>query len=111
MLNSRLHGLPAAGQSVWSDQISRSMIDSGELERRITEDAISGVTSNPTIFADAITKSSDYDRSLRELAKSRPRRQRNPGTVWSPPTSPTPATFFARSGSGATAATGSSRSR
>jgi hypothetical protein len=41
MLNSRLHGLPAAGQSVWSDQISRSMIDSGELERRITEDAIS----------------------------------------------------------------------
>ena len=67
MLNSRLHGLPAAGQSVWSDQISRSMIDSGELERRITEDAISGVTSNPTIFAAAITKSSDYDRSLKEL--------------------------------------------
>lgn len=70
MLNSRLHGLPAAGQSVWSDQISRSMIDSGELERRITEDAISGVTSNPTIFAGAITKSSDYDRPLRELAKA-----------------------------------------
>jgi len=70
MLNSRLHGLPAAGQSVWSDQISRSMIDSGELERRITEDAISGVTSNPTIFASAITKSSDYDRPLRKLAKA-----------------------------------------
>ena len=70
MLNSRLHGLPAAGQSVWSDQISRAMIDSGELERRITEDAISGVTSNPTIFASAITKGSDYDRPLRELAKT-----------------------------------------
>ena len=70
MLNSRLHGLPAAGQSVWSDQISRSMIDSGELERRITEDAISGVTSNPTIFAGAITKGADYDRPLRELAKA-----------------------------------------
>lgn len=70
MLNSRLHGLPAAGQSVWSDQISRSMIDSGELEHRITEDAISGVTSNPTIFAGAITKGSDYDRLLRELARA-----------------------------------------
>jgi transaldolase len=70
MLNSRLHGLSAAGQSVWSDQISRSMIDSGELERRITEDAISGVTSNPTIFAGAITKGADYDRPLRELAKA-----------------------------------------
>ena len=70
MLNSRLHGLTAAGQSVWSDQISRSIIDSGELERRIIEDAISGVTSNPTIFAAAITKSHDYDRPLRVLAKA-----------------------------------------
>lgn len=70
MLNSRLHGLPAAGQSVWSDQISRAMIDSGELERRIAEDAISGVTSNPTIFASAITKGSDYNRPLRELART-----------------------------------------
>jgi transaldolase len=70
MFSSRLHGLPAAGQSVWSDQISRAMIDSGELERRINEDAISGVTSNPTIFASAITKSSDYDRALREHAKA-----------------------------------------
>ncbi|MGH8927994.1 MAG: transaldolase family protein, partial [Acidimicrobiia bacterium] len=70
MPNSRIHGLPSAGQSVWSDQISRSMIDTGELERRISEDAISGVTSNPTIFAAAITKSSDYDRPLKELAQA-----------------------------------------
>ena len=70
MPNSRLHGLPAAGQSVWSDQLSRAMIDSGELARRIGEDAISGVTSNPTIFAAAITKGSDYDRHFREVAKA-----------------------------------------
>ncbi|MGQ0849233.1 MAG: transaldolase [Actinomycetota bacterium] len=70
MRNSRLHGLPAAGQSVWSDQISRPMIDTGELERRTVEDAISGVTSNPTIFANAITKSTDYDRTLIEMAKA-----------------------------------------
>ena len=69
MAKSRLHSLAAAGQSIWSDQISRTMIDSGELERRMTEDAVTGVTSNPTIFANAITKSSAYDRSLTELAK------------------------------------------
>lgn len=70
MAKSRLHTLAAAGQSIWSDQISRTMIDSGELERRMTEDAVTGVTSNPTIFANAITKSSAYDRALTELARS-----------------------------------------
>lgn len=45
------------------------MIDSGELGRRISEDAVSGVTSNPTIFAAAITKGSDYDRQLKKVAK------------------------------------------
>lgn len=70
MPKSRLHGLAAAGQSIWSDQLSREMIDGGELERRISEDAVSGVTSNPTIFAGAITKGAAYDRPLRELAKS-----------------------------------------
>jgi transaldolase len=68
--NSRLHGLAAAGQSVWSDQISRRMIDSGELARRVTEDAVTGVTSNPTIFAGAIAGTSDYDRQLRDVAAS-----------------------------------------
>lgn len=70
MPNSRLHTVAAAGQSIWSDQINRAMIDSGELEQRIAADAVSGVTSNPTIFADAITKSTDYDRSLKDMAKA-----------------------------------------
>ncbi len=68
MLSSRLHGLTAAGQSVWSDQISRPMIDNGELTRRVTEDAITGITSNPTIFAAAIGRGSDYDPHLRGLS-------------------------------------------
>lgn len=68
MGDSRLHRLAGAGQSVWSDQISRSMLDSGELARRIEEDAVTGVTSNPTIFAGAITGSDDYDDRLGELA-------------------------------------------
>jgi transaldolase len=65
-----LHGLAAAGQSIWSDQLSRELIDTGELERRMSEDAVSGVTSNPTIFAGAITKGAAYDRPLEELAKA-----------------------------------------
>ncbi|HEX6286167.1 MAG TPA: transaldolase family protein, partial [Acidimicrobiia bacterium] len=64
---SNLHGLAAAGVSIWSDQISRQMLDSGELARRVEQDAVTGVTSNPTIFAKAISASSDYDAQLHEL--------------------------------------------
>ena len=66
---SNLHALHAAGVSVWSDQISRSMLQTGELARRVRHDTVSGVTSNPTIFASAITKSTDYDDLLGEMAK------------------------------------------
>ena len=67
MPKSNLHGLAAAGVSVWSDQISRGMLDSGELAERVENDAVSGVTSNPTIFANAIVGSSDYDDQLQDL--------------------------------------------
>jgi transaldolase len=69
MPNSPLHAVALAGQSVWSDQISRAMLDMGELARRIEGDAVTGVTSNPSIFAAAITKSSDYDAMLGELVE------------------------------------------
>ncbi|MFZ0014070.1 MAG: transaldolase [Acidimicrobiia bacterium] len=64
---SNLHGLAAAGVSVWSDQISKQMLDSGELARRVEEDAVTGVTSNPTIFASAIVGTDDYSEQLSEL--------------------------------------------
>lgn len=67
MSPSNLHGLAATGVSIWSDQISKAMLDSGELARRIVDDAVSGVTSNPSIFAGAIIGSSDYDEPLRGL--------------------------------------------
>jgi transaldolase len=67
MPKSNLHGLAAAGVSIWSDQISRQMLDDGELARRIEEDAVTGVTSNPTIFAKAIVGSDEYDDQLDEL--------------------------------------------
>jgi transaldolase len=67
MPGSNLHGLASAGVSVWSDQLSRAMLDSGELATRVVEDAVTGVTSNPTIFAGAIIGSSDYTQALAEL--------------------------------------------
>src|SRR5688572_21522209 len=62
--SSRLLALNQLGQSVWLDSISRSLITGGELQRLIEEDGVSGITSNPTIFAKAITESGDYDEAL-----------------------------------------------
>ncbi|MDQ2691186.1 MAG: transaldolase [Chloroflexota bacterium] len=59
--------LQSLGQSIWIDFISREMISSGELQRLIQEDGVSGVTSNPSIFEKAITESDDYDEAIRAL--------------------------------------------
>lgn len=70
MTKSNLHGLAAAGVSIWSDQISREMLDSAELSRRIEEDAVTGVTSNPSIFEKAIVDTTDYDDELHSLKEA-----------------------------------------
>ena len=62
--------LYAAGQSVWYDNIQRGLLDNGELAGMIERGEIRGVTSNPTIFMNAITKSHDYDAGLAPLAKA-----------------------------------------
>lgn len=67
MTPSNLHGLAEAGVSIWSDQISREMLDSGGLKSRIDEDAVTGVTSNPSIFAKAIAGSDTYDDEVAQL--------------------------------------------
>ena len=59
------------GQSIWYDNIERSILTSGMLEKMVEEDGISGVTSNPTIFEKAITQSSDYDAEIEELARKK----------------------------------------
>lgn len=59
-----------AGQSVWYDNIQRSLLKNGEMAGMIQRGEIRGVTSNPTIFMNAITKSQDYDASLLPLAGS-----------------------------------------
>jgi len=66
MPNSRLHQLSALGQSVWIDSLSRDMLRSGELARLMEEDAVVGVTSNPTIFQKALAAGDAYDDQLRE---------------------------------------------
>jgi transaldolase / glucose-6-phosphate isomerase len=57
------------GQSVWLDYIRRNLLTTGELKRLIEEDGLRGMTSNPTIFEKAITGSTDYEQTLRELEK------------------------------------------
>ena len=67
MARSRLHELPEHGVSVWIDSLSREMLETGELARLIEEDAVVGVTSNPTIFEKALSSGAWYDDQLREV--------------------------------------------
>jgi transaldolase / glucose-6-phosphate isomerase len=63
-----LHQLRAAGQSVWLDYLRRGMLVIGGLDHHIRHDAVTGVTSNPTIFGRAIAGSTDYDEAIARLA-------------------------------------------
>ena len=67
MSKSHLHQLAELGQSVWVDHLSRDLVHEGELARMMREDAVVGVTSNPTIFQKAISQGTAYDDQLREL--------------------------------------------
>ena len=63
----KLHDL---GQSLWLDNITRDLLESGTLERYIDELDVTGLTSNPTIFNNAIRNSSDYDPAIRSKLKA-----------------------------------------
>jgi transaldolase/glucose-6-phosphate isomerase len=71
MKKNPLVALGEAGQSPWLDYIHRGMLASGELARRIAEDGIRGVTSNPTIFEKAVSAGHDYDAQIEKLARER----------------------------------------
>jgi transaldolase len=66
MSESRLQKLSELGQSVWIDFLSRQMIQSGKLEEMMEDDAVVGVTSNPTIFQKAIAGGDLYDDQIRD---------------------------------------------
>ena len=65
---NRLQRLHDAGVSIWLDTLSRDLLAGGEFDRLIADRAVTGATSNPTIFAKAITGSDLYDEQLRDAA-------------------------------------------
>jgi transaldolase len=69
MAKSRLHQIAELGQSVWIDSLSRGWLKSGTLAKWMEEDALTGVTSNPTIFQKAMAEGEWYDDQLRDVLK------------------------------------------
>jgi transaldolase len=67
MAHPKLEALTKQGQSIWQDDIARSMLISGKLNETIEEVGIRGLTSNPTIFEKAISGGSDYDAQISAL--------------------------------------------
>ena len=66
MAKNRLQELHDAGQSIWLDSIDRRILNDGELDRRIRDDSLTGMTSNPTIFQKALASSNAYDDQIIE---------------------------------------------
>jgi transaldolase len=64
-----LIGLLDYGQSYWLDNLTRGKINTGELKKRVEEQGLRGITSNPSIFDKAISKGQDYDGHITELVK------------------------------------------
>ncbi|MET0135185.1 MAG: transaldolase [Kibdelosporangium sp.] len=68
MSNENLAALSAAGVSIWLDDLSRERIETGNLAELVKNSSVVGVTTNPTIFASALSKGEAYDEQVRELA-------------------------------------------
>jgi transaldolase len=67
-MTNRLQQLHDAGVALWLDFIERTMLHNGDLAKRVREDALTGMTSNPTIFEKALAEGSAYDAQLREAS-------------------------------------------
>lgn len=68
MDTKNLKQLLECGQSYWLDNLSREMIETGELETRVKEQGLRGITSNPKTFADSVQSSDRYDSDIRRLS-------------------------------------------
>jgi len=68
-MTNPLRDLDAAGQAAWLDYVHRKILEDGELQRLIDDDAVKGLTSNPSIFEKAIGEGDAYDDKIRALAK------------------------------------------
>ncbi|MEA2682865.1 MAG: transaldolase, partial [Chloroflexota bacterium] len=69
-MSNPLFKLKELGQSVWYDDITRSLVRDGGLQKLHDERAIVGVTTNPSIFEKAIGESDEYDEDLRKLSEA-----------------------------------------
>ncbi len=69
MVKSKMQEIAELGQSIWLDYIDRPLLESGKLASMI-EDGLRGMTSNPSIFNNAIGSSTDYDQKIRKLSES-----------------------------------------
>lgn len=67
---SRIAAIAPLGQQIWLDNLSRHLLESGELARWIAEDRIAGVTSNPAIFYNAIRTDAAYQTAVAQLKDS-----------------------------------------
>ncbi|NJD58553.1 MAG: hypothetical protein FIA98_04040 [Anaerolineae bacterium] len=63
-MSTKINKLTDLGQSIWLDYVERRILVNGELARLIDEGDVRGLTSNPSIFNNAIAKSKDYDSAL-----------------------------------------------
>jgi transaldolase len=68
LVSDNLKQLSAVGQAIWLDYIDRTMLRNGDLARRIRDDALTGMTSNPTIFEKALAEGNAYDDQIRSAA-------------------------------------------
>jgi transaldolase len=68
MSQNRLQELNAAGQSIWLDFIDRTILRNGDLQRRINDEALTGMTSNPSIFEKALAEGSTYDDQIQSAS-------------------------------------------
>jgi transaldolase len=66
-----IQSLQKYGQSIWLDLISRSLLTSGELKKLIDQ-GVTGVTSNPSIFQKSICETNDYDKAIKDVLNSQP---------------------------------------
>ena len=66
---NRLNNIRNFGQKIWLDNISRELLQSNSLIKLITEDGVSGITSNPTIFHKAITSDKSYQKDIQKVKK------------------------------------------
>ena len=66
-----VQGLKKFGQSIWLDYLRRDLLTTGELSRLVKEDGVCGMTSNPSIFEQAVVGSTDYDTALKVLCKDK----------------------------------------